>query len=156
MNSLTITGKTTIPTFSTFSQHHISPVIKELRCNKIALKCFSLDLISMIYMFFRKKKFAKIGPWKTTYICICLGLGLYARRANSTEVKISRYCSYSRYRGPKIILFISKYMFLGSKNLFLVLFNVYACAILQFKMATILKMFCLWGLLDITDYFSAK
>ena len=43
-----------------------SPVIKELGFNKIALKGFSLDLISMIYMFSRKKKFAKIGPWKTT------------------------------------------------------------------------------------------
>ena len=45
---------------------HLSPVIKELGFNKIALKGSSLDLISMIYMFFRKKKFAKIGSWKTT------------------------------------------------------------------------------------------
>ena len=53
--------------FANFIQfHYISPVIKELGFNKMVLKGFSLDLISLIYMFFRKKKFAKIGQWKTT------------------------------------------------------------------------------------------
>jgi hypothetical protein len=47
-----------------------SPVIKQFWFKKIASKGFSADLIYFTCLYFRKKLFAKIGPWKISEILI--------------------------------------------------------------------------------------